>query len=792
VRWLPCLFGVLLLTADGSHAMGAKVVTMKSGHTIEGEMGVINKIGEDPFKSRGGKSNIKTIAIFDDQLRRVFVRRAQIDQLRDSLVVGTESIKLKQRVATNSPRLVGIGSIHSIYPFDGFGRRRFNFTGVKGRRADVMQGITEITPTWTKVEGLSARTPFTSYTSDMRIATSSIPRAQLSTILQNHLDFDNEDDRMKVVRLLMSALRYKDALEELRLMKMQFPNLISKYANLSELERGLEQSRSLQILDEIEERQRAGQHQFVHGLLSSFPRQNVANETTIRVQDMLDDYAKKKGQRDQVVALFNRLLVGLEDEALKQRILPIGREIANELSVNTLLRMADFLRLADAAALGPEEKMSLAVSGWLLGTGAEKAENLNVSLSLIEVRSLVRRYLVSKNSVERTAILAELASQEGATPGNLARLLLNMKPPVETKPQPGSTPGLFELSVPALTGDERVRYLVQLPINYDPYRRYPTVVTLHAEGTTPDQQIDWWAGQYNAQAEMRLGQATRHGYIVIAPTWKSGYSRKYAYSAREHAAVLNSLRDAMGRFSIDADRVFLSGHSAGGEAAWDIGLAHPDLWAGVIPIGARWDKYIGLYWGNSRYVPLYFVQGEFDGTKRTDNAPQYDRYLGTSHIDATIVMYQGRGHEHFIDEIHRLFEWMDIHKRDFFPSEFECSLMRKWDSFFWWVELKDIPARNMVSPIFWGSRDKSIPPAMIDASRNDKNNVIKIRTGAKQVTVWLSPDVVDMDKRVKIISFGSSRTIEPKASIRVLLEDARTRGDRQHPFWARVVLKGRK
>ena len=47
------------------------------------------------------------------------------------------------------------------------------------------------------------------------------------------------------------------------------------------------------------------------------------------------------------------------------------------------------------------------------------------------------------------------------------------------------------------------------------------------------------------------------------------------------------LRDAMRRFSIDSDRVFLSGHSIGGDAAWDIGLAHPDLWAGVIPIVVR-------------------------------------------------------------------------------------------------------------------------------------------------------------------------------------------------------------
>ena len=39
-------------------------------------------------------------------------------------------------------------------------------------------------------------------------------------------------------------------------------------------------------------------------------------------------------------------------------------------------------------------------------------------------------------------------------------------------------------------------------------------------------------------------------------------------------------------FSIDTDRVFLSGHGVGGDAVYDIGLAHPEHWAGVIgPFG---------------------------------------------------------------------------------------------------------------------------------------------------------------------------------------------------------------
>ena len=172
-----------------------------------------------------------------------------------------------------------------------------------------------------------------------------------------------------------------------------------------------------------------------------------------------------------------------------------------------------------------------------------------------------------------------------------------------------------------------VRYLVQLPPEYDPYRRYPAIVTLHGAGTTAMQQIDWWAGD-RAKAACAPGQATRHGYIVIAPDWTAEHQKQYGYSAREHAAVLDCLRDACRRFSIDTDRVFLSGHSMGGDAAWDIGLAHPDLWAGVIPIVAQADRYCALYWENAKLRAVLRRRRRV-GRRRSmaDNARDLDRYL---------------------------------------------------------------------------------------------------------------------------------------------------------------------
>ena len=227
---------------------------------------------------------------------------------------------------------------------------------------------------------------------------------------------------------------------------------------------------------------------------------------------------------------------------------------------------------------------------------------------------------------------------------------------------------------------------------------------------------------------------------MIAPVWTEEHQKQYGYSAHEHAAVLNSLRDACRRFSIDTDRVFLSGHSMGGDAAWDIGLAHPDLWAGVIPIVAQSDRYCVRYWENARYVPFYVVAGELDGGKLIKNSTDLDRYLRRG-FDATVVEYLGRGHDDFYDEILRIFDWMGRLPPQLLPARVHLRNDAPWDNSFWWIEVQGLPPRAMVDPADWPP-PAGTQPVQVKASINNRNG-INVRTGTSQVTVWLSPKMVD-------------------------------------------------
>jgi pimeloyl-ACP methyl ester carboxylesterase len=875
LRWCARAWFVLALAIClSSTAIHAEVVTLKNGMRLEGSVGKIGSLEGNAIQgAKVGDVATKEIVIIDDELRRIFVGQKQVQALGDSPFSSYERIKLQQAVASAGPGIASVGPIVRVEPFDKYGRRTFTMAGSKGN-IDVIQGITEITPRYTKVEALTRGSY--QYVWSMRIATSSIPRETLSEILMHRIDPKNSEQRLSIVRLYLQSQRIQDARAELEAVMKDFPQLA-----LQDQVRALKQTGASTLLKEIQLRKDAGQHQLAINMLSNFPTDDIAGEMTFRTRDMLTEYSDIKAKGERVIAMMQEHLGKIEAEATRQRATPICAEIAREMNIHSLDRMADYLRLSDDANSSAEQKLSLAISGWLLGNGAG-IDNLAVTLSLVQVRDKIRAYMLAQRQPDRDAILTELQSLEGSTPEYMAKLIAHMKPPRETypaspdgeaaaaqpepaaagdkpaagnekpavgelpedappaaanEPPPGNKPaeapaknkgglldgalprraaqqvvevkkavlpepvddhegtpvgerpayqgisGLLEIQTPGLSEDPTITYYVQLPPEYDPYRRYPCLVTLNGAGTTPLQQVDWWAGPYSKKANMRYGQATRHGYIVIAPVWQREHQREYEYTVREHAAVLYSLRDACRRFAIDTDKVFLSGHSMGGDASWDIGLAHPDLWAGVLPIVPRADKYIPRYAENGRNLPMYFVCGEKDGDKWPMNASDWDRYLKFVGYDSMVVQFQGRGHEHFHDEIQNLLEWMNLHRRNFFPKSFAANTLRPWDNFFWYVEIDRMPPNGLVMPLQWP------PPRGTLATKVSGSilptNGISVDTSAAKATVWLSPEMINFNDK-PFVTIRGKRFMNLQPDIAVLLEDVRTRSDRQHPFWAKV------
>ena len=49
-------------------------------------------------------------------------------------------------------------------------------------------------------------------------------------------------------------------------------------------------------------------------------------------------------------------------------------------------------------------------------------------------------------------------------------------------------------------------------------------------------------------------------------------------------------------------------------------------------------------------------------------------------------------------------------------------------------------------------------------------------------------ELINLDQPVEVLVNGRKRRLNPTPDIAVLLEDARTRGDRLRPFWTKLEL----
>jgi len=124
------------------------------------------------------------------------------------------------------------------------------------------------------------------------------------------------------------------------------------------------------------------------------------------------------------------------------------------------------------------------------------------------------------------------------------------------------------------------------------------------------------------------------------------------------------------------------------------------------------------------------------------------------------------------------------------PKEIDCVSMRPWDNYFWWIEADGLPPKSMVAPANWPPASKQ-RPFPIEGKRLETNKLV-VNAQASKVTVWLSPDLVDFGQQLAVDVNG--RNISPRdrmvrPDLQVLLEDVRTRADRQHPYWAKLTTQ---
>lgn len=745
-------------------------LTLKDGTILKGKQPVaLDSVGiratrPDPDKS----PNLAIFMIEEAGAVQFFVPRLWVKDVNlDANLRPSEVFKLPVENRGKHRRIEQVAGQIEEQPWDNFGHRMASFNA-EGKKVNVMQEISELNPRYVKVTAMN-------YLWEFGLPTNSIPPETLDRMLHLAIKKDKPDERFAIARFYLDGEFYQLAQKELEGIRVDYPE---QAKNVEELSLQLKNFLADQAVNMLQERREAGQYKFAYETAKRFLSLNVPDIRPGTLQTLRQAITKvdeERAKMEDARQLLGQLQAKLSKEEAAE-VAPIRIAISEALHPDTLDRLAPFLELADVEDRKPAEKLALALSGWVLG--ADQAQtDLKNGLRLWQARGLLMEYFRADNPGERTSVVEKLRQVEGVGHRQIAKLIPLLPPVLDAPVQSSET--LFTVDVPRRTdADPEVHYTALLPPEYHAGRQYPVIVAMHAAGMTPEKEAKWWARQ-----------AQRYGYIVVAPTFADAKQQSYDYSVTAHRAVLETVKDARRRFSVNSDRIFLGGHGLGADAVLDIGYSHPDIFAGIMPITGMLDRSTHFYRENARYLPQFLIAGQLDRTGVADNAQDLDDMMRKG-FPLIYAVFVGRGYESYQSEDARLFDWMSRQRRAKPPLEIEVKTGRTTDNHFWWWTFANFPPKFGV--IGWPKEQKGMPRPLVlraSAKRASGANVINIECSAKWHGIWLYPEIVSFEKPLIVRQSGKQLYNQiPEPDISAMLEDFRLRGDRQQLAWGYLEL----
>jgi len=205
-------------------------------------------------------------------------------------------------------------------------------------------------------------------------------------------------------------------------------------------------------------------------------------------------------------------------------------------------------------------------------------------------------------------------------------------------------------------GGVTMKYAVYVPRNYTPDKQWPAIVFLHGSGECGS---DGQKMIIQGIGRNILWNADRWPCIVLfpqnpgAPRGSQGATREQSLAMRSwthcDAAVMKMLEETRAAYSIDADRIALTGLSLGGHGAWSIGAAHPDVWCAIAPICGFADAPGGIAPPDTiaaklKGVPMWVFHGDADDVVSPDHSRAVVAAMNAAGAQAKLTLYAGVNH----------------------------------------------------------------------------------------------------------------------------------------------------
>jgi predicted peptidase len=127
--------------------------------------------------------------------------------------------------------------------------------------------------------------------------------------------------------------------------------------------------------------------------------------------------------------------------------------------------------------------------------------------------------------------------------------------------------------------------------------------------------------------------------------------------------VMNVLDIMKKDYTVDAERIYLMGHSMGGGGTWHLGLKYPDTWAGLAPIApAIFRQPTELE--KIKNMPVILVQGDKDTLVPPEGARRWAEQMKKLEMTYEYIEVPGGDHGSVVAEnMPKIFEFFNKNKK---------------------------------------------------------------------------------------------------------------------------------
>jgi predicted peptidase len=199
-----------------------------------------------------------------------------------------------------------------------------------------------------------------------------------------------------------------------------------------------------------------------------------------------------------------------------------------------------------------------------------------------------------------------------------------------------------------------VRYLLYLPEDYarDSQKSWPLVIFLHGAGERGDdlEKIKLHG------PPMLVAKGKQFPFVLVSPQCPAN-----SYWHIDDLEAL--LDDALSRYHIDRDRVYVTGLSLGGWGTWQWITYHPERFAAAVPICGAGDPFL-IGW-IVKLPPVWAFHGADDKVVPPIESQRMIDKIHEKGGEAKLTIYPGVGHDSWKKAYDDpdMWEWLLAHKR---------------------------------------------------------------------------------------------------------------------------------